>query len=317
MDVLSQILDSIDMRGSLYFATEFSEPWSLEVPADTNVCRFHVVIQGACWLTVPKGDSAKGEQSTRLLSTGDLALVPHGNLHLLKDQPDRPTESLARALEEAGYEGEGSFCWGGTGAVTRMVCGYFAFDKEHAHPMLEGLPDIVHVQSTPNLDFGWIEPLTRFISQEASGSLPGSRAIANRLSEVLFIQAIRHYAAHSESAAPVLSGISDPQVGKALRAIHRDVAKSWTLQSLAREAALSRTAFTQRFSELVGMTATDYLTQHRMRLACSLLRQHGGTAWVAEQVGYQSEAAFSRRFKQHVGLGPGAYRRQSQGRASD
>ena len=314
MDVLSQILDSIDMKGHLYFSTEFSAPWSLEVPADGQVCRFHVVIQGACWVTVSGPGVELGSPTLlrppTLLSTGDLALVPHGHSHLLQDEPLQPTVDLGTALEETAYAGGARFRWGGDGPITRMVCGYFGFDKEMTHPLLDGLPHLIHVKSTPTIDFGWIEPLTRFISQEAGCGQPGSEIVSKRLSEILFIQAIRHFAAQSDEVIPVLSGITDPQIGRALRSIHQDPGYPWTLESLARNAALSRTAFAQKFTHLVGMTATDYLTQHRMRCAQGLLRSGSHTAEVADLVGYRSEAAFNRRFKQHFGIGPGAYRRQ-------
>lgn len=303
MDVLAQILDSVAMRGSLYFTTEFTTPWGLTVPADTNVCRFHVVTQGYCWVTVePDGPTA-------LVSSGDLILVPHGSAHRLQDALDTPAADLGQALVEVGFSGDETFRWGQGGSACRMACGYFDFDQHEIHPLLAALPPLLHLRATASYEFGWIENVMRHLVQEANAARAGSGAISRRLAEVLFIQALRHYAETTAEAVPVLSAIVDRHIGRSLRAIHSEPEKRWTLEALAREAALSRTAFAQRFSALVGMTAMRYLTRERLRLARRLLRSESSLAVVAERVGYQSEAAFSRKFKSEFGVGPGAYRR--------
>jgi AraC-like DNA-binding protein len=303
MDVLSDILDGLELRGSLYFSTAFSDPWSIDVPADTNVCRFHVIVQGPCRITVPEtGDSAT-------LSKGDLVLVPHGNGHWLQSSEEQPLKPLPEVLDEGWLTADGCLHWGGGGPATRMVCGYFAFDKETAHPLLASLPGLIPVKATASYDFSWIENLTRFIGQEAGSGRPGSDAISRRLSEVLFIQVLRHYAATTPDAVPVLAAIADPHLGPALRTMHGAPGEPWTVESLAREAALSRTAFAQKFHSLAGLTPMAYLTHLRMDRARHLLKGEQSTAAVGEAVGYQSEAAFHRAFKKAYGVGPGAYRR--------
>lgn len=304
MDVLSDILDHLEMEGSLYFSTAFSEPWSIDVPADSDVCRFHVVVHGPCRITVPEtGDVG-------MLSKGDLVLVPHGNSHWLQSGDGEPLRPLPEVLEEGTLTEDGCLHWGGGGPATRMVCGFFAFDKETAHPLLTSLPGLIHVKATPSYDFGWIENMTRFIGQETGSGRPGSEAISRRLSEVLFIQVIRHYAATAPAAVPVLSGIVHPYLGRALRAMHEAPGKAWSVEGMSREAALSRTAFAQKFHQLMGRTPMQYLTELRMRRARRLLRGPESTAAVGEAVGYQSEAAFHRVFKKTYGLGPGAFRRR-------
>lgn len=303
MDVLSNILDHLEMRGSLYFSTAFSDPWSIDVPADGTVCRFHVVVHGPCRITVPEtGD-------VRVLSKGDLVLVPHGNSHWLQSQADDAPTPLPRVLDEGSITEDGCLHWGGGGPTTRMVCGYFAFDRDTTHPLLDALPGLIHVQATPSYDFSWIESLTRFIGHEAGSGQPGSDAIARRLSEVLFIQVLRHFAETTGTTVPVLSGIVDAQVGRALQAVHRTPGEDWSVATLAREAASSRTAFAQRFQSLMGMTPMRYVTRLRMQRASLLLRSAQSTGAIAEAVGYQSEAAFHRVFKRTFGVGPGAYRR--------
>ena len=304
MDVLSDILDHLEMRGSLYFSTAFTEPWSIDVPADTNVCRFHAVVHGPCRITVPEtGDVG-------LLSKGDLVLVPHGNAHWLQSAAGEPLHPLPEVLEEGTLSEDGCLHWGGGGASTRMVCGFFAFDKATAHPLLAALPGLIHVRATPTYDFGWIENLTRFMGQEAGSGRPGSEAISRRLSEVLFIQVLRHFAEHGPESVPVLSAIVHPNLNRALRAMHSNPGQDWTVETLAREAALSRTAFSQKFHQRMGQTPMHYLTYLRMQRARSLLRGDLSTAAVGEAVGYQSEAAFHRAFKRAWGMGPGAYRRR-------
>ena len=239
MDVLSQILDSIAMSGSLYFPTEFKASWGLKVPANTNVCRFHVAVEGACFL------SAGGRRVQ--LARGDLALVPHGREHDLQDTPETPLVDLEEALESTRYEGQGAFSWGGGGETCRLVCGHFDFDRSASHPLLSALPPIVHVRATATYDFRWIDQVMRFISEETHAGRPGSDIVARRLSEVLFVQVMRYYAEASEEPVPVLAGIMDPQISRALQALHGDLQHPWTLEELAHEAAMSRTAFFGRY----------------------------------------------------------------------
>lgn len=301
MDVLSQILDSVAMSGSLYFPTDFQASFGLTVPANTNVCRFHVAVDGGCYL------STAGE--TVRLSRGDLALVPHGREHNLQDQLETPLVNLDHALAEVDYAGRGPFRWGGGGEVCRLVCGHFDFDQDFTHPLLTALPPIVHVQATPTYDFRWIDQVMRFIGEETHAERPGSDVIARRLSEVLFVQVIRHYAESSVEPVPVLAGITDPQISRSLQAMHSRFDHPWTLEELASEARMSRTAFSQQFAKLIGSTPMQYLTQQRMREACRHLRMGLEIGEVSDRVGYRSEAAFSRKFKEFSGSGPGAYRR--------
>lgn len=304
MDVLSDMLDSLEMQGRLYYCTAFGEPWSIEMPAAGKSCRFHVMVHGPCRVTVPEtGDVAE-------LSKGDLVLIPHGRGHWLQSDAEEPLTPLPEVLEDGTLTEDGCLHWGGVGPKTRMVCGYFDFEAEEEHPLLSSLPGLISVKATASYDFGWIENLTRFISQEAGSGNPGWDAISRRLSEILFIQVIRHYAETAPEAVPVLSAVVHPNVGKALEAMHESPGKPWTVETLAQEAMLSRTAFAETFRELTRIPPIEYLTRLRMERARKLLRGDESTAAVGEAVGYQSEAAFHRAFKRAYGVGPGAYRRE-------
>ncbi len=300
MDALSRILSTVELQGSLYFPTLFSGRWGLTVPADTAVCRFHVVVEGHCLL------STEGHRA--LLRQGDLALVPHGREHTLQDTEDAPLVALDEALESQQYDGQGLFEWGDDGTRSRLVCGHFAFDKEATHPLLEALPALVHLKATPTYDFRWVDQVMRFMGEEMHSQRPGSELIAQRLSEILFVQVVRHYGELSASPMPVLAALTDPRLSRALFAMHSELARPWRLEELAAQAAMSRTAFAQLFAQLVGTTPMKYLLSQRMNLAAKLLRAGGRSAEVASQVGYRSEAAFARKFKEVRGIGPGRYR---------
>lgn len=303
MDVLSQILDTVQMRGSLYFPTHFRGAFGLTVPAETNVCRFHVVVEGRCLV------GAGGEAT--LLGRGDLVLVPHGREHTLQYEAESPRVDLDRALEAAAYRGDGDFEWGEGETTCRLVCGHFEFDKEVTHPLLEALPALITVRATPTYDFRWIDQVMRFIGEETHARRPGSEVIARRLSEVLLVQVIRHYAETAEEPVPILAGITDPRLSRVLHAMHTELDRSWTLESLAAEGGMSRTAFALLFSKLIGTTPMSYLTDQRMRAASRLLRAGETAGTVARRVGYRSEAAFSRKFRDVHGEGPGSYRRRA------
>lgn len=309
MDALSRILSTVQLEGSLYFPALFRGQWGLDVPANPAVCRFHVVVEGHCLLRT-QGLEAQ-------LHQGDLALVPHGRQHTLQSEPRTPIVDLEKALGHKQYSGTGVFEWGDGGTPSRLVCGHFAFDKEAIHPLIEALPGLVHLKSTPTYDFRWVDQVMRFMGEEMHAQKPGSELIAQRLSEILFVQVIRHYGEMGTTPIPVLTALVDPRLSRALFAMHGALDHPWTLQAMATEAAMSRTAFAERFAELVGSTPMRYLQSQRMSLAGRLLRQGGRSAEVAGHVGYRSEAAFARVFKRTHGVGPGEYRREYDRRQDD
>ncbi len=305
MDVLTDVLRTLELRGTLYFRTEFSAPWSVHVPVEGNACRFHIVTHGDCHVSLP----STGQHVA--LSKGDLVFVPHGSAHVLCDSPETPPAPLEGVLAEAEFSGEGPLAYGGGGSMCLLVCGHFTFKKEVLHPILDALPRLLHVPASESYSFGWLDSLMDFLGEETRLSRPGAEATTDRLSEILFIQVIRGYLGRGGHHVGFLSALTDPHVGHALRAMHRDLTQPWTLESLAAEARLSRSAFAPRFSQLVGLTALRYLTRWRMQRAESLLSESDtSVAEVALKVGYRSEAAFNRAFKKHLGSGPGTYRRE-------
>ncbi|WP_193181256.1 AraC family transcriptional regulator [Nisaea sediminum] len=306
VDALSQILDAVRMRGSVYFHTSFAPPWSVRVPAFERVARFHMAMRGDCWLRV------EGIDGPIRLKTGDLVVVPHGAAHVLADEPDRPPVEVDEVVRRSGYRGEGALAFGDPddAEACKLFCGHFEFDESAVHPILGALPNVIHIPNTETMNAHWLESVMRFVFAEISGAKGGSDAIIHRLTEIVFIQVIRSFVDAAGDGAGCFAAILDPKLGKALASVHQSPEKNWTVESLARMAGMSRTVFAERFSELVGLTPVGYLTHWRMQQARRHLTETDRLLIdIAESAGYASEAAFNRAFKRHFGETPGRVRR--------
>lgn len=313
MDVLSDILGALRLRGTLYFSTEFHRPWGLRVPRLQRVARFHLVVRGSTWVRVlPDGAPVP-------LESGDLVLVPHGAEHVLADTPDTPCRTVDEVVAAAGFSGEGTLVYGGSdeGGATRLVCGHFEFDEGFDHPILSQLPPALVVRWDRSVQGSPLEDVFRFITREVREGRPGHEAVTRRLSEVLFVQAVRFWADTADHERGILAALAEPGLGRALQTIHGAPAERWTLESLARKAAMGRTLFSERFRDVVGETPHRYLTRWRIQNARRLLAEsHLSLERIASRVGYGSAASFSRVFKQLMGTTPGAYRLQARGESA-
>ena len=306
MDVLSDILSTVKLQGSLYFHTVFTPPWAIQVPAFENAARFHLVTRGTCWVGLENAGPIA-------LSTGDMILIPGGSPHRLSDAADRPAAALDRVIEESGFTGEGALVYGGgdAGIGAKMVCGHFAFAPGADHPLLRSLPKHLLVTADMRSRHSWLDDAMRFVAREAQEGQPGSAATINRLSEVLFIEAIRAHAAELPAADHILFALSDPRLGRALSAIHRAPENEWTLDSLAAEAAMSRSRFAERFRELMGIAPAAYLQEWRLQKARDMLAEgRQQISDIARSVGYRSPAAFSRAFAETFGCPPAQFRKR-------
>jgi len=303
MDVLSDVLTSIHLGGGVRFRCEMSAPWGMAVnPAGS--AEFHVIVRGACWLRVPD----KAEPIA--LQGGDLVAFLHGSAHGLVDAPNREEKTTAEILEGQSIERFGPVTHGGGGLPASILCGYFEFDRDSQHPLVAALPPFIHLRGTGILEFAWLQTTLNFMIHETLAAKPGAEAVVNRLAGVLFVQMVRAYIEQAESPPSMLAAIMDRQIGAALQLMHDAPARGWTLDVLASGAGMSRSALAARFLQLVGETPMQYLTMWRMQIARKLLAQTAlSTAAIAERVGYQTDAAFSKAFKRSTGIGPGAYRR--------
>ncbi len=307
MDLMSDVLMRLNLKGSLYFRTAFTSPWGVDVPAYQNVARFHFAHRGRCLVRV-------AGQAPVALDQGDLVIIPHGAAHRLYCDPatEDVTLPLDRVVELSGFTGEGALIYGGSvdGPETELVCGHFAFDPGGRHPLLDRLPTSLRIRNYGEAAGKWMEYTLRAIGTEAGRALPGGDLIALKMSEIIFAQALRAYVEGEGAGIAGLAGFADPNLSRALQAIHADPARGWSLAELAREAGLSRTGFALKFADRMDETPMSYLTRWRMLLARQAL---GGSrvtvAEVAETVGYASEAAFARVFKRETGLTPAAFRR--------
>lgn len=304
MDILTNILDSLRIEGSLYFRTELTSPWGVFVPAEPNVARFHIVIRGQCVLRV------EGQEEGLMMANGDIAVIPHGAAHHISDAPGTPSRPLDEVLSEVRYTGDGPLVYGGGGFGCSLVCGQFKFEDELHHPLLENLPAILHVPGDENYNNTWLDSALGFIAQEAAAEEPGAFAIIDRLSEIIFIQVIRAYIDASEARIPFIAALRDEQISRALKEIHNKPDTYWKAEKLGQVVGMSRSAFFNRFSELVGMTPHQYIIFVRMQKASQLLETtQKSLNQISESVGYTSEAAFSTAFKRQFGIRPGEYRK--------
>jgi AraC-like DNA-binding protein len=302
-DPLGEALHFLRVTGSFYCRSELTAPWGLTMPAWQGCLWFHIVTAGRCRLEV---DGAE----PRMLQPGDLALVPHGQGHVLGSGPDVITPDVM-GLEHEFQNRYAILRHGGGGAATTLVCGAVRLDHPAAHLILPLLPMVIHVGPSGSPQAEWMQSTLRLVAAEAAEMRPGGEAVITRLSDILVIQALRAWIETDPAAQRGwLGALRDRQIGRAITLIHRDPARAWTVASLANELAMSRSAFAARFTELVDEPAMHYVTRWRMQTARTLLAEDGVTvAEIASRLGYQSEAAFSRAFKRITGTPPSAVAR--------
>jgi AraC-like DNA-binding protein len=294
-DPLGEALHHLRMSGAFYCHSELTEPWGLTLPELPGHMWLHAVAEGVLQL----GD--------RRLMRGDVALVTHGDGHVLRSERGAEAPDILSLEREQVSELYETLRHGGGGARTRLLCGAIRFEHPAARNLIGALPAVIQLDAAP------LQPTLSMLAAETRDPQPGGEAIITRLADVLVIQAIRGWIAADPAAQTGwLGALRDPHLGRALALIHRDPAREWTVAALAAELAMSRSAFAARFSELVGVPAMHYVTDWRMQLARNRLRDGASVAEVAAELGYRSEAAFSRAFKRVMGMPPGAARRDGE-----
>jgi AraC-like DNA-binding protein len=298
-DLLSSILREMRLDSAAYNWLELRAPWRLQF-AQAGLRGVHIVARGRCELRSKVGPA-------RLLETGDLVILPRADAHLLHSIGDARAPILQPAqLQRSGVDGR--LRGGGRGEETHVVCGAFLF-HEADHPALASLPRIIHVSGEAGRPARWVAAYIDALSAEAFEAGPGSQVVMARLSDALVARALRFHGQRAEEAG-WLRGLQDPQIARALVAMHEQLRRSWTVEALARAAGVSRAAFATRFHAALGEPPMRYLLRRRMRHAMGLLQNDHSLAQVAESVGYGSEAALSAAFKRHTGSAPGVYRRR-------
>jgi AraC-like DNA-binding protein len=303
-DPLGETLHLLQLTGTLYCRAELTAPWGVEFPRLEGLMTFQVVTEGSCWLEL------QGQES-RQLRPGNLLLIPHGTPYVLKSAPDAWAEPLFDIPVEHVSERYEIMRYGKGGASTLITCGVVRFDQVAAERVISALPEILWLDAWSTGD-GGLQTLLQLIAREASALRPGGETVITRLADVIIIQAIRAWLDTApEAQRGWFSALRDPQIGSSLATIHRAPQLSWTVDSLASEVGMSRSAFSARFTELVGTPPVRYLTEWRLQLArLELQKSSEPLAALASRFGYQSEAAFSRAFSREFGAAPGSFRRE-------
>jgi AraC-like DNA-binding protein len=317
-DVLSDVLRAVHLTGAVYFDFELSSPWVVEAPASQDIVgkvmpgaqmiiECHLIARGTCW------GHAVGAEPIHL-GEGDLIVFPRGDAHVLSSAPGmRSTPDMARFARASTplpmfYE-----LGGGGPERARVVCCFLGCDERPFNPLLTALPTVIHLSAAGmHASTGWLGTLLSMAAKESGNARAGGENVRARLSELLFVEAIRLYL---ETLPPAqtgwLAGLRDPLVGQALAALHARPSEQWTVEQLARLAGSSRSVLAERFTEMVGHPPMQYLALWRMQLASRLLIDGGHVSAVASAVGYESEAAFSRAFKKLMGESPATWRRNA------
>lgn len=321
MDALSDALRVLRLNGAVFLDAEFTEPWCvISDPRSNNslmagapdIVFFHVLTEGRC-----KAKLTEKEGQTVELAPGDLIMLPRGSRHLMGSNLEL-APVLADTIVRPGEGGMLRIDHGGGGEKTRFVCGYLRCDERLCGPMLESLPAILRVPLGDGPATAWLTGLLQAGTRESAAPRPGSETVLAKLSELLFVEAMRRYI----ELLPVeqrgwFAGLGDRFVGRALALMHEQPNRDWSVDELAANVGLSRSALAQRFTDYIGQPPMQYLTRWRLTIAAQRLRSEQTTlARVAEDCGYDSEAAFNRAFKRALGTTPAAWRKGARSRLS-
>jgi AraC-like DNA-binding protein len=314
MDALSETLRVVRLVGAIFVNAKFTAPWCYQSqradsvapllePNAERLVIFHLITEGECYVEMDDGAPVK-------LTAGDAVIFPQGDAHLMSSAPGLTPTRGAR-LDAVLARRPRQLAYGGGGATTRLLCGYMACDARLAQMLLTGLPSLVRTNVRGSNAGVWLEASVRYALAEARSPRPGGAGVLAKLAEVLFIEVLRLYMNEvHEGGTGWLAGVSDRIVGAALNSLHKDPARAWTLEELARAAGTSRSVLAERFQQLVGSSPMQYLTQWRMMLAANLLRNSSAPlARIAEGVGYQTDTAFIRAFRREFGSPPATWRR--------
>ncbi len=334
MDVLSDVLQAIHLRGAVFFTARITGPWAVESPAPDSLARllrireecvalFHLVTEGSCFVALPSGEPVRARADS-------IVVLPRADPHRIGSDPSIAPVHLESVFDAwSGSEVPCLRMERGSGAPTRLICGYLRCDQRF-NPLVGALPALLVDQPalgrlyaapgpgqpgsleapTGENGDGWLSRTFRHTVEEAEGGRPGSAVILPRLAELMYVEVLRHYMQLlPRGETGWLAAVRDPRIGHALRLLHEQPARSWSVPDLAREIGLSRSALGERFHALVGEPPVRYLARWRIHLAEQLLTDPDlSVAEVASRVGFDSPVAFHRAFKRQVGRTPAEWR---------
>ncbi len=318
-DALSDLLKTVRLTGAVFFEIHAGDDWAVGSPAPNmilpkilpdadHLVAFHVVTDGHCYGALAGSDAVR-------VDAGEVIVFSRADAHVMASAPGLPHEPFTADAVEIATAGQTPYSinYGRSGDIrARLVCGYLACDASPFNPLLDNLPRVIKGGRPQNNRPNWLDRFVHFALAEMAEDRAGRETILTKLSELMFIDVLRGYI---ESLPPErtgwLAGVRDPSVGKALSLLHGRPTRDWTIEALARESGVSRSVLAERFTQLVGIPPMAYLAKWRMQIAAEMLA-HGaaGMAQIAEAIGYDSEASFSRAFKKLTGVPPSQWRRR-------
>ncbi len=333
MDVLSDVLRSVRLCGSVFFTAEFSAPWALGspnadllativMPEADHVSLFHILMEGQCVVECDRYPRVAME-------SGDVVVFPHGHAHTMRSEDGAESTPLDHVLSRPSPDALPHVSLGGGGRRTRFICGFLNCNQRFA-PLFAALPSMLIVRrrtdygtveaidgtpreiaDVPQESRTWLATTLKFTVNEALAARPGNAAMLGRLTELMFVGITREYMQQlNPRERGWLAALKDPYVGKALRLLHESPMRPWTVDALAREVATSRSGLAQRFTRLLGESPMKYLSEWRIHIAKQMLRDRGDNIQaIAERIGYESQPAFNRAFKKATGSPPAVWRR--------
>jgi AraC family transcriptional regulator, alkane utilization regulator len=307
-DPFSEVLQRWYLPGWHAGLAEFDRPWGISVPQ--GLAALYVLLSGPCLLTLEE----VGTQDQ--LQSGEVVLLPHGSAHRLRDKPDSPTTPFSGSFEQACHR---PGCAQDLEPPTRLVFGCFSLESYGFQPVTSGLPQAVRLNADSFQALRGYRTIAQLVADEQAAAAPGWRTVVDRLVQILLVQTVRAFVVRdssrndlSQSArrTPWLAAALDEAIGPALGLIHSRPEAAWTVTSLAEQVHMSKSAFSERFREMVGKPPSHYLTEYRIRKACQLLRETRlGVKEISSHVGYESASSFSTAFKRCTGKGPAEFRK--------
>jgi AraC-like DNA-binding protein len=314
VDALLDMLRAMRLTGGIFLDAEFTAPWCVTAkvgpedcipftPEPRHIIAYHYVTAGRFLLKVD-------HQPPVPVESGEIVVLPRNDDHVIGSALNLRAVSAEHLIQPAAGGGLAKIVHGGGGEQTRILCGFLGNDMPH-NAIIALLPSVLKLKVTEGASGSWIESSFRFAAKELSEAEAASTPMLAKLAELLFMEAVRRYLATLPPAISAwTAGMRDPIVGRALGLLHSQIARRWTTEALAREIAVSRSAFAERFTRVIGEPPMRYLARQRFEQASARLRDSADPiARIAFDVGYESEAAFNRAFKREYGVPPASWRR--------
>jgi len=318
MDALSDVLRVMRLKGGLFLHAEFSAPWCVssvvkKLPEscapylgdNAHIIPYHYVLDGRMRVCVEGGPELE-------IGRGDSVLFPRNDSHLLGSDLKLLPVPGADIMRQPDGNGLANMVLGGGGAATRIVCGFLGSEEVRGNPVLGTRPPVLRVKAARQSSADWIRSTFLYAAEEIAAGRMGTAAVAGKVSELLFVDAIRsHVETLADGHTGWLAGLKDPSVSRALALLHAKVAVPWTVYELGREVGLSRSALGERFTRIIGMAPMQYLANWRIHAAAhEMINSSKPIVQVAQEVGYDTEASFTRAFKRLMGAPPATWRRR-------